>query len=88
MRLNPNFIKTELGEETLLVPVGAADEQFHGVVKLNETAAFLINRLSSETTEEALADALVAEYDVERAVAEKHVKAALDTLRKIHALEE
>lgn len=88
MKLNPNFLKTELGEETMLVPVGAADEQFHGVVRLNETAAFIVNRLSSETTEEALVDALLGEYDVERAVAEKHVRAALDTLRKIHALEE
>lgn len=79
-------MKTTLGEETLLVPGIGEEEQFHGVIRLNETAAFITELLRKNVTEEEIIEALLREYDVERPVAEKHVKAVLNTLRSIGAL--
>ena len=86
MRIKEKYVKTELGEEALLVPVGEEAEQFRGVVRLNETAAYIVDLLRQDRTEKELTDALLEAYDVERAVAEKDVKAMLDTLRNVHAL--
>ncbi len=88
MRIKEEFVKTELGDSAILVPVGAADDEFHGVIRLNETAAFLVDQLRQNVTEEDLVLALLNEYDVERSVAEKNIRAVLDSLRKVKALEE
>ena len=84
--INEEYVVTNLNDETLLVPVGAVVENFHGIVRTNETAAFLIEQLKKDTTEEELVAALLKEYDVDRATAEKHVHAVLRKLREIKAI--
>ena len=48
MKLNKEFILSELGDDMLLVPTGKAAVELHGVIRLNETAAFLINCLQED----------------------------------------
>lgn len=88
MKLKDRFVMTELGEESVLVPVGEPAEGFRGIVRLNETAAFIIKQLKENTTTDQIVDALLAEYEVERSEAEKHVNAVLSQLREIDAIEE
>lgn len=88
MRLNKEFLITKIGGESILVPVGAAAESFHGIVKLNETAAFIVEQLKQETTQGQIANAICAQYEVERAAAEGHVNTLLKQLRDIGAVEE
>ena len=72
----------------LLVPTGKAAVELHGVIRLNETAAFLINCLQEDVERGQLVDALISEYDVERTTAENHVNALLDKLRELGAVAE
>ena len=58
------------------------------MIKLNETSAFLFRTLAGGADEEALVAALLAEYDVEEALARRDVAAFLDTLRKARVLDE
>ena len=88
MKLNPDFILQEMGGEAVLVPTGEAGERFRGIVHLNETAAFIIERLKTETTQEKTVNALLSEYEVSREVAEKNVAAIIAQLREIGALSE
>lgn len=62
MRLRDEFLLTPMGENYVLVPVGKAAKKFNGVVKLNETAAFIVRCLQSETDVDKIADAMAAEY--------------------------
>ena len=75
-----------MGDETVLVPVGEDGEHFRGIVRLNETAAFIVERLQNDTTEDAITDALCAEYEVSRDEARKHVAAIVSKLLEIGAL--
>lgn len=86
MKLKQNIITQEIDGAQYMIPVGA--EAFSGVVRNNETAAFLVTLLREETTEEALVDAMCAEYDASRALIEKDVARVLATLRELNALEE
>ncbi len=86
MKLNPNFITQDIDDTQFLVPLGS--EKFHGIVKNNKTAAFIINCLKEETTQEAILDAMEKQYDAPRDVLEADLNKALETLRSIGAIEE
>ena len=80
MKLNPEFMSQQIGDSTILVPVGDAGKQFHGIVQMNETAAFIIECLKEETTEaEIQADML----DAYEATEEELSEAIWDTLEKL-----
>ena len=87
MKLNPDFILQEMGGEAVLVPTGEAGERFRGIVRLNETAAFIVDCLRTETSQEQIVDALLAEYEVERSEAKRHVNTVLSQLREIDAID-
>lgn len=87
MKLKEEFLVYRLGNELMMIPVGAAVKSFNGMVRLNETGAFLAERLKKDTGEEQLVDALLAEYDVQREDAAAHVKEFIRTLDEIGALD-
>ena len=86
MKLRENFITQMIEKVQFMVPVGA--EAFNGIVRSNETAAFIVDCLKAETTEEAIVDAMCAEYDAPREVIAADVAETLSVLREINALEE
>ena len=85
MKLKDGFITHEVGETQFLVPVGT--ETFNGIVRNNKTAAFIIECLKTETTEEEIIDAMCARYDAPREVISRDLGKVLDVLREIGALE-
>lgn len=85
MKLKKTFIVNHVGGETIAVPVSGS---FHGVVKANDTGAFILECLKKETSPEAIADRLVEEYDVEREKALADVGRLIETLREIDVLDE
>ena len=86
MKLKSGFITQMIDDTQFLVPVGG--EAFSGIARSNGTAAFIVDCLQEDTTEEKITDALCARYDVDRAVAEADVSEIIAKLRGIHALEE
>ena len=86
MKLNDDFITQELDGVQLLIPIGG--EAFRGIVQSNKAAAFIVDCLKEETTEEAIVAKMCEKYDAPQAVLAADVREILDTLRSIHALEE
>lgn len=87
MRVKNGFVMRQLGEEYVVVPVGAAVDQFQGMIRLNETGAFLWKRLQSDSTEVDLLQALQAEYDVSEEKAASDLEKFLDILKEEGILE-
>lgn len=87
MKLNPKFLTHVTKGEHYIISTN--DTEFKGIVKNNETAAFIVECLKKETTESAVVDKLLAEYkDADRNTVENDVKNILDILRSIGALNE
>ena len=86
MKLKSNFITQDIDDTQFLVPVGA--EAFQGIVRSNKTAAFIVDCLKKETTEEQIVDRMAAKYAADRKTIAADVAEILDTLRKINALDE
>ncbi len=88
MKLNDNYIMTELGEDGVLIPIGKMAASFRGILRLNKTAVFVVNCLMHDTTTEQIVDALCEEYEAERSAVEIDVNKALDKLREMGAIQE
>lgn len=85
MKIKDGFIISEIADESLLVPT---DGSFGGVVRINDTARFIIECLQEETTKEKVIEKLQKEYDAKRDELAHSVDITLEVLKKIGALEE
>lgn len=82
MKIKKGFVVREVGGETVVVPVGAMSKVFHGMINLNETGAFLWNFYQTEHSVEDGVEALLAEYDVDKNLAQRDVESFVETLTK------
>ena len=87
MKLKSGYFTTEYQGRQLLLASGAAAAGFQGVVRSNETAAFIVDRLKTETTEAEIVSALLEVYDVAPEIAARDVRRIVDKLNGIGALE-
>lgn len=73
MKLKEGFLLRKVGGQTVVLPSG--DElDLNMMITLNETGAFLWERLNEETSEDVLVAALLAEYEVDVDTARKAVR--------------
>lgn len=88
MKLKKGFVTQEFQGQQLVVAVGAEAKRFHGIARSNETAAFIIDRLKSETSEEQIISAILDEYEVDEKTATQDVHRVIEQLRGIGAIDE
>ena len=79
MKIKEGFVVRKIANQCMAVPVGARAKELHGMIGLNETAAFLWELLKEDRTEEELAKLLYNEYEIT-------VEKALETVKKFGAL--
>ena len=81
LKVKDGFILREVAGQIVVIPT--ADElNLNIMITLNGTGKFLWEHLVKETTEEALVDALLGEYDVDRATAAQAVTSFVEKLRE------
>lgn len=80
MKAKYAFEIMELDNEKVAVPVGAKAEQFHGVLKVNDTAIAILKQLAQDTSEEKIVEALMQDFDGEKAQIAENVKEFLNVL--------
>ena len=73
MKVKENYVLTRVVDSFVLVPVGTGNVDLNTIISLNETGAFIWERLKEDTTKEALVDALTKEYEISRDKAEKDI---------------
>ena len=61
---------------------------FAGLIRNNKTAAFIVECLKEETTEEKIVEAMFEKYDAPKEVLAKDVSDVIEKLRKVGALDE
>ena len=82
MKTKWTFEIMELDEELVAVPVGGESENFHGVLKINETAADILRLLEKDTTESLIVDTLQTQYDGDHEQIKKYVHEYIELLMK------
>lgn len=88
MRIKEGFLKRQVGERAVVVPIGEAAKNFHGMIHLNETGGEIWELLKEETTEEKVLREMLEIYEVEEEQAKKSLDAFLSKMREAGVLEE
>lgn len=87
MKLKEGFALRQVADTWVVMPLGQASIDFNGMLTLNDTGAVLWQALEKGGDRDALADALVAEYDVTREAVLADVDAFLAKLSEAGCLE-
>ena len=82
MKIKNGFVIRKVGGDSVVVPVGEMSKVFHGMINLNDTGAFLWKFFTEEHTVEDGVEALLAEYEVDKELAQKDVEAFVETIKK------
>lgn len=88
MKLHNGFITYSTGGEQIMVAAGNASAIFRGMVRSNETAAYIIDSLKEEISREELLNKLCARYDAPADLIDRDLERVLESLRRIGALDE
>ena len=72
MKIKDGFLLRQVAGQTVVLPIGG-DMDLNLMITLNDTGAFLWEKLQEETDEAALVAALLGEYDVDEATAKQAV---------------
>ena len=88
MKIKSGFVVQKVGGSYLAVAVGERADEFNALIRMNETGAFLWEKLAeSELTEDALVGVLRAEYEVGGDIARNDVKRFVEQLERGGLLE-
>lgn len=79
MKIREGFILRQLAEEYMVIAVGDAANDFNGMIRLNETGAFIWKELETENTKESLIQKILERYEgVDEKSARKDLNSFLD----------
>ena len=82
MKIKEGFVIEKVGASYLAVATGKIADEFHALVRLNSTGAFLWYKLAEgERTRDELLSLMLDEYDVTPEVALRDITAFLESLR-------
>ena len=85
MKLKDTYITHDSDGEQILLDTSSS---FAGLIRNNKTAAFIVECLKEDTTEEKIVEVMLEKYDAPKEVLAKDVAAVIEKLRKVGALDE
>ena len=86
MKIKNDYILRDIAGEHILLQVGDGDDDFLGIMSLNESGVLLWKLLAEGCTEEALINAVLNEYEIDCETAASDVKRFIKTLQEHHLL--
>lgn len=81
MKIKQGFVMRDVAGQAVAIATGEASKSFHGMVKLNDTAAVIWNGIEKGLDEAEIAEQLAAGYDVEADQALKDVESFIARMR-------
>lgn len=88
MKIKDGFVVKELAGQYVVVALGQASTVFNGIIKLNDTAKFMWDKLSVGAEKADVVDALLGEYEgVDREIAERDFDNFVNKLKGANILE-
>lgn len=81
LKTKPGFLLRRLGDESMVIAIGEASENFNGMIRLNATGAFYWELLEQGTTEDQLVAKTLERFEgLDGATARQDVREFLATI--------
>ena len=87
MKIKNGFVLRELAGEYVVVALGEASKIFNGIIKLNDSGRSIWELLSEGCEREEAIEAMMREYDVDRATIEADFDRFVEVLKGANILE-
>ena len=87
MKLNGKYKLRKVSDTYVVVKLGGGSLNLSKLITINETGAFIFNKLKEETTMDELVDAIVAEYDIDEAGARSAAETYVNKLVELDIVE-
>ncbi len=88
MKIRNGFVVKELAGQYVVVALGETSKIFNGIIKLNDSAKFIWDKLSVGAEKDDVVNALLEEYEgVDRATAERDFDNFVNELKGANILE-
>ena len=87
MKINEGFVVQKIGDSFYTVPVTKNSAIGSSMIKLNETAYFMWQKIEEGCSIEEIADAITKDYNVDRETALKDARNFCEQLGKVGILE-
>ena len=88
MKIKEGYILRNVAGSFVVVPIGEATLEFNGMMNLNETGAFLFEKMIDGISRDDLIKALTDEYDVDDETAAGDVDAFIEKVKEQDLFEE
>ena len=82
MKIKEGFVLREVMGNYVIIAVGDASRDFHGMVQLNASAAKIWKFIGEGKARDEIVDAMLEEYDAERSVIASDVDRSIDMFAK------
>ena len=82
MKAKYTFEFVKMDDCRVAVPVGDGADQFHGVLKVNETGMAILKLLENEISEEQIVEGIMDQFEGDPGQIREHVMEFLDTLKE------
>lgn len=80
MKIKEGFVIREIAGQNVVIAVGAASKVFNGIIKLNDTGKIIWTKLAEGATKEETVEAILSEYEIDRATVEADYDKFVNTL--------
>ena len=80
MKIKEGYVIRQVMGNYVVIATGEESRNFHGMVKLNETAANIWNYIAEGKNEDEIVTAMMNEYEVEEQQLRADIKKTVETL--------
>lgn len=88
IKTKKGFMLRSVAGRHVVVAIGQASVDFNGLITLNDTGAYIWEKLAKGTTYDALLKDMLADYEVDEETAKKGIDGFLETVRGANLLDE
>ena len=87
MKIKEDLMIRNIMGEWIIVPMGERLTEFNGMMKVNESGAFIFKLLENYTTKKIIIDAMLKEYDIDEHTAATELNEFIKVLADAGILE-
>ena len=87
MRIKEGFVIREIAGQSVVIALGDAAKSYNGMIRLNETAKVIWQGLEKGQDKDAIIESILAEYDVDRELAENDFDKFVNALMGANIIE-
>lgn len=87
MRIKDGFVLREVAGQAVVIAVGEASKEFHGMINLNNTGKVIWQEIENGLSEDEIVDKLMEKYDADVETVKCDVKSMIQKMQAAGVLE-